>query len=102
MIMSEQIKPEIKIRIYKILMDSIMTYVAEVWDSTEQRLLTAELAFWRRCCITTLLDTVGNGVTHVKMNSQTTMIDNIELRSLRRYFHVNRMVYNTWPKHLIQ
>lgn len=101
---SRQIRPEIKIRIYKTLVESIMTYGAEVWELSEQlkrRLLAAEMGFWRRCCRLTLLDKVRNEVIRERMNIQTTIVDTTEAKSLRWYGHVNRMDYNRWPKKLL-
>lgn len=102
---SKHIRPEIKIRIYKTLVESIMTYGAEVWELTEQlkkRLLAAEMSFWRRCCRLTLMDKVRNEEIRERMNIQTTIIDTVESKSLRWYGHVNRMDHSRWPKKLLQ
>lgn len=101
---SNQIKEDTKIRIYKSIVESIVTYGAEVWETTEQmkkKLLAMEMGYWRRCCKLTLLDKVRNEHIRNRMNIATSIIDTIEAKKLRWYGHVCRMANTRWPKRIV-
>ena len=98
------IRQETKIRIYKTIVESIVTYGAEVWEMTESlrgKLLSMEMGFWRRCCRLTLMDKIRNNEIRERIGVGITIIDTIDAKRLRWYGHVCRMDEDRWPKRLM-
>ena len=102
---SSQIKNNTKIRIYKTIVESIATYGAEVWETTEQmkkKLLAMEMGYWRRCCKVTLRDRVRNDEIRERMGIGLSIIDTIESKRLRWYGHLRRMGDDRWPRRIFE
>jgi hypothetical protein len=91
---SLNIRKDIKKRIYKTIVESAVTYGAEVWTTTQNmrnRLSTVENGYWRRCCRLTLRDRVTNVRIREMMGIEDSLIDNIEKKQLHWYGHMRRM-----------
>lgn len=94
-----------KIKIYKSIVESIVTYGAEVWATTEQlkkKLRATEMGYWRRCCQLTIQDKIRNEDVLARLNIGTTILDTVEAKCLRWYGHVRRMDEGRWPKKIIE
>ena len=63
--------PEKKIKIYKTIAESIVTYGAEVWWTREpiRKRVHMEIGYWSVCCRLILLDTVNNEEITESMNT---------------------------------
>lgn len=77
---SEQgIRKDTKIRIYKTIVENIVTYVLKCVEQAKQRPKSMEMGFWRRC----------SGLTHINETNREqkivdpSIIDTVEAKSLR-------------------
>ncbi|KAK4872080.1 hypothetical protein RN001_016204 [Aquatica leii] len=59
--------------------------------NSEQKLLSAEMSYWRRCCGLTLQEHVRNEDIRRRMSAKSTIVDNIYEKQLKWYGHLRRM-----------
>lgn len=102
---SEQIKKPTKKRIYKSIVQSIVTYGSETWEITQrnkERLLAVEMDALRRSCRVSRLQHIRNSEIRERMNTEETIIEDIEKKRLLWYGHLRRMEPNRWPQRMWQ
>ena len=90
-----------KIRLFKVVVESIATYGAELWEinkAYKSKILATEMDFWRRCCRYTRMDRVRNIDIRNEMGIDIDLIETIEVKRLRWYGHLERMTMDRWPK----
>ena len=83
---NNNITKETKKGIYKTLIESVTTYGSEVWvtnKNTNQKLLPAEMSYWRRTCSITLFDRVKNETIRQRMRAEDTTINTINTKQLK-------------------
>ncbi|XP_030750903.1 uncharacterized protein LOC115878509 [Sitophilus oryzae] len=83
-----------KIRIYKAIVDPILTYGAECWQFTakERRMVeSVEMDFLRRACRILRMEHIRNEEIRQRTRRIYTSTDNIESRQLLWYGHVKRV-----------
>lgn len=83
-----------KKNIFKSIIEPVMTYGSEVWvtgKNMNQKILAAEMSYWRRCCNLTLFDHVRNEDIRERMTATYTIIDTINEKQLKWYGHLRRM-----------
>ena len=94
-----------KIRIYKAIVDPILTYGAECWQFTakERRMVeSVEMDFLRRACRISRMEHIRNEEIRQRTRRIYTSTDNIESRQLLWYGHVKRMGGERWPKRAME
>ena len=77
-----------------------MTYGSEVWSVdkvTSQKLLSAEMMYWRRSLGLTLLDRIRNEYIRERMSAENTIMDVIGEKQLKWYGHLRRMNEERMP-----
>ncbi|XP_030765787.1 uncharacterized protein LOC115889851 [Sitophilus oryzae] len=90
-----------KIRIYKAIVEPILTYGAECCQFTakERRMVeSVEMDFLRRVCRISRMAHIRNEEIRQRTRRIYTSTDNIESRQLLWYGHVKRMGGERWPK----
>lgn len=93
-----------KIRIFKTIVRSIITYGSEVWVTKWQlksKLLATEMDFWRRSARISRRERIRNEVIRDKMKCKKSIIDFVEHKQLKWYGHVRRMEQERLPKNII-
>lgn len=98
---NNNITKKTKTDIYKTLIESVMTYGSEVWvmdKNMKQKLLSAEMSYWRRCCSLTLFDKIRNEEIRERMEATETIIETINTKQLKWYGHLQRMSEERIPK----
>lgn len=100
----KDIRKGTKRMIYKSIIESTVTYGAEVWDITarnKQRLGAMEMDFWRRSAGKSRLDKVRNDEIRRIMEIRSSIVEEIERKQLIWFGHVNRMPEERWPKKIL-
>lgn len=97
-IWDRNIRKKTKTLIYETIIQSIMTYAAEVWvinKNNQRKILATEMMYWRRCCGLTRRDRVTNEEIRRRMGRKTDVLKYIETKRLVWYGHVRR-AENRW------
>lgn len=101
-IWNNTIHKDIKRRIYKTIVESIMLYGAELWEvskKNENKLKAVEMDYWRRSCCVSRLQKIRNEIIREQMQvTAINIIDSIEGRRLSWYGHLKRMSPDRWPQ----
>lgn len=101
----KDIRKDTKMRIYKTIVQSVMTYGAEVWDLSQvnrKKLLSTEMDFLRRSCRRSRLERVRNEVIKRNMNIERDITDEIEKKQLTWFGHTKRMSQERWPRKILE
>lgn len=101
----EHITRTTKVMIYRSIVESILTYGAEVWTMSKairSKLLATEMDALRRSMRKSRLERIRNEFIRHEMDALETVVDRILQKGLTWYGHVNRMPEDRWPKQLFQ
>lgn len=104
-IWNKNITKETKIKIYKSIIQNILSYGSETWSMTElqkNKIRTVEFDYLRRSLQKTRQDKIRNELLWKEMNVTTSVVKRIENQTLKWYGHVQRMGNERWPKNIYQ
>ena len=99
--------PKTKTHIYHSIVKSTITctYAAETWCLKAKmvtKLNSTEKDFWRRSARISRKDKIRNTVIKQKMNSVRYLLDDIKIKQLQWYGHVQRMEERRLPKEVMK
>lgn len=98
---SSKIKLKTKITIYRVIVETIMTYGSECWQLTakdKNNIGTTEMDFLRRACRVSRMEHVRNEEIRRRTRQVYSTVDRVETKQLIWYGHVMRMTETRWPK----
>lgn len=101
----QNISKENKHRIYNAIVKSIVTYGSEVWQLKEKSIKTleaTEMDYWRRAAGKSRLEKVRNERIRELMHVKHTMVEEIKIKQLKWYGHVQRMTPERLPKQILE
>lgn len=101
----QKISKENKHRIYNTIVKSIVTYGSEVWQLKEKSMKTleaTEMDYWRRSAGKSRLERIRNERIREVMGIKHTIVEDIKIKQLKWYGHVQRMSTERLPKQILQ
>jgi len=101
----QQISKQNKHRIYNSIIKTIVTYSSEVWqikEKSERTLMATEMDFWRRAAGKSKLERYTNERIREIMGVTHTIADEVRVKQLRWYGHVQRMPEERLPKQIFK
>lgn len=94
-----------KKRIGKTMVESTLCYGSEIWTinaDLKRRLNAVEMDYLRRSARTSRLQHVTNEVIRDRLHARESVLDRIEIRSLRWFGHLMRMPEHRWPRRMFE
>lgn len=97
----KHIRKEVKKRIGRTMVESVMTYGAEVWTmgaEEKRRINTVEMDYLRRSARKSRIERVRNVDIRRIMEAEQTLVERVEVKGLKWFGHVLRMNNDRWPR----
>jgi len=95
------VTPKTKTHIYRAIVESTITYAAEIWclkAKTVAKLNSTEMDFWCQSARISRKDKIRNTIIKQKINVTRSLLDDIKTKQLTWYGHVQRMEEGRLPK----
>ena len=102
---AEDIQQDTKVELYRVLVISILFYMAETWTQEkedENRLLVFEMMCLRKIIGVSRLDKIRNTKIRQSLGLDYTVIDRVTQKRMRFFGHIKRMSQERYPKLLLE